>query len=167
MTWPRMAFDMRDEGWLALEMPPDAKHDRMRAVIPAAAEEVRAFLCLMTQGPLARSLPDSQRASLEIVLAEVLNNIVEHAYATTPGKICISLSKAPDGIRCEIRDCGFPMPGLQLPLGQLKDMQDIADLPEGGFGWFLIRSQTKDLIYARQNDENHLSFLLPDEQSPA
>jgi serine/threonine-protein kinase RsbW len=38
-------------------------------------------------------------------------------------------------------------------------MQD--DLPEGGFGWFLIRELTKDLQYVRHEDQNRLTFSIP------
>ena len=31
-------------------------------------------------------------------------------------------------------------------------------MPEGGYGWFLIRELVQDLVYDRQNDENILFF---------
>ena len=41
-----------------------------------------------------RSLSPDDRGTAEIVLAEVLNNIAEHAYARFPGQIRLSLSQA-------------------------------------------------------------------------
>ena len=34
------------------------------------------------------------------------------------------------------------------------------DLPEGGFGWFLIQDLAKDVLYARVENENRLSLRL-------
>ena len=33
-------------------------------------------------------------------------------------------------------------------------------LPEGGFGWALIRDMTRDLTYRRQGRMNRLSFVI-------
>lgn len=99
----------------------------------------------------------------ELVLAEVLNNIVEHALAGQPdGRIDIDIAAAPSGLTCCIRDNGRAMPGGVLPSGELPDIcVDLADMPEGGFGWHLIRSLTSDLTYRRSADGNALSFIVP------
>lgn len=54
------------------------------------------------------------------------------------------------------------MPGLCLPPGLQQPVDLLEDIPEGGYGWFLIRSLTKDLAYHRINGTNHLSFLIID-----
>ena len=98
----------------------------------------------------------------ELVVAEALNNVVEHAVANRSDPTFeLMLSKSNDGIDVEIRDRGIAMPDEQLPAGNLPDIDvQLADLPEGGFGWFLIRQLTDDLAYARKDDENHLTFRL-------
>lgn len=101
----------------------------------------------------------------EIVLAEVLNNIVEHAYAQVGGDIQLVLSPLSSGLACRLSDHGAEMPGLQLPKGAFQPLGEIVDLPEGGFGWFLIRSLVQDLRYERVEGENILSFRLVEEQS--
>ena len=68
---------------------------------------------------------------------------------------------------CLISDTGLPMPEGQLPAGVLAPLGDFADLPEGGFGWHLIRSLSKDLSYRREGGRNLLSFRLDTQQSPA
>ena len=50
---------------------------------------------------------------------------------------------------------GGPPKGHPAELG--VDMQD---LPEGGFGWFLIRTLTTDLRYRREAGRNRLSFQM-------
>ena len=109
--------------------------------------------------PLVR-LSSEDRSTAEIVLAEVLNNVVEHAYALHPGEIRLTLSVAADQLLCVIEDDGTPMPGGAPPAGHLPDPQL---LPEGGFGWHLIRSLSTGLDYRRNGATNRLSFSLPAE----
>jgi len=101
------------------------------------------------------------RGTAEIVIAEALNNIVEHAYAECPGSIEISVNLDKDGLDCTIADFGAPMPNHALPAGHAHDLAQMADLPEGGFGWFLIRTLAQDLRYARSRDQNYLHFRVP------
>ena len=69
---------------------------------------------LMAAEPL-RGLSDECRGRAEIVLAEVLNNIVEHAYAGAPGRIDIAVGLGAGRMECDITDRGRAMPGLTLP----------------------------------------------------
>jgi serine/threonine-protein kinase RsbW len=135
--------------------PPPA----LTLVIPAEAVAVRAALRSLVDSIVLRALPEGTRGTAEVVLAEALNNIVEHAYATTLGEIEITLQPVPGGIACLIVDHGCPMPGGTLPAGTLPP-QDAGDLPEGGFGWHLIRALSRDLHYRRADGRNHLSFRL-------
>ncbi|MDZ7905785.1 MAG: ATP-binding protein [Cypionkella sp.] len=116
--------------------------------------------CLFAQEPL-RCLSDDLRGTAEIVMAEALNNIVEHAYAAGAGAIEISVDLGETGLNCTIADYGTPMPGHSLPQGAPHALNDMDDLPEGGFGWFLIRTLAQDLQYSRIRDQNFLRFRLP------
>lgn len=103
-------------------------------------------------------LPDEQAGSIEIALAEVVNNIVEHAYANIDkGEVLIRAVVGPGDIRVLLVDWGPPLPGARLPdccpasLGEKT-----ADLPEGGFGWFLIHTIARNIHYRRFLGRNHL-----------
>lgn len=50
-----------------------------RLSFPGTALEVRSGLSALLSDPLLCGLPEDSRSTLQIVLAEVLNNIVEHA----------------------------------------------------------------------------------------
>jgi serine/threonine-protein kinase RsbW len=89
-----------------------------------------------------------------------LNNIVEHAYARHQGDIVVTLQLSASELVCRIVDTGLPMPEGVLPAGKLKPMLADEDLPEGGFGWFLIRTLSRDLEYRRDGNNNLLSFRL-------
>ena len=114
---------------------------------------------LFAAAPL-RDLSADAQGTVEIVLAEALNNIVEHAYATTEGQIAVRLRHLSPDLWCEIADGGLPMPDGTLPAGVLHRLNPGDDLPEGGFGWFLIRSLAQDLAYCRKQEHNLLCFRL-------
>ena len=128
-----------------------ATFDNVRLAIEAA---------MTTLEPL--NLPPEEASSVEIALAEALNNVVEHAYPDdTPGEVKLVLRHGRAGLLVEIRDSGRPMPNGRTPEGtHPTDREPSNNLPEGGFGWFLIRELARDLIYDRENGENFLIFRL-------
>lgn len=102
-------------------------------------------------------------ATFELVAAEVLNNIVEHAYADRPdGVVSLSCAQMPDGLHLKFEDEGLAMPDGAAPSSTTPN-PDVAfyDLPEGGFGWFMIHELTKDLAYKRENHRNILTLRFP------
>lgn len=138
-----------------------------RLVIAGDAPAVREGLMALMATDMLRGLPEDCRTSAELVMAEVMNNIVEHAYESRGGLIEVALRRLPFGLACRISDSGLPMPGGATPMGQMtgNDAACPADLPEGGFGWGLIRLLARDLAYVRTGGKNHITFLLPLEQS--
>ncbi len=125
---------------------------------------VREALNSVLRHPLMTQLSDDARGTTEVVLAEALNNIVEHAYYGADGWIELRLTWRPRQLHCDVLDTGVPMPNNDLPEGLAQSVGDHKDLPEGGFGWFLIRHLTENLNYRRINACNHLSFQLKTEQ---
>ena len=99
---------------------------------------------------------------LELVVAEVLNNVVEHAYADQPDGIVTLIARTlANGVAIQVRDEGRSMPGGALPDGKCPIPPEETDaLPEGGFGWFLIRDLTRDVTYRRVGSYNRLTFRL-------
>ncbi len=97
---------------------------------------------------------------LELVVAEVLNNVVEHAYADqTDGIITLVARPLSNGIAVQVCDHGTSMPGGTLPQGACPQATATTEaLPEGGFGWFLIRDLTEDIRYRRVGSTNRLTF---------
>lgn len=129
---------------------------------PASALAVRQTLEAVLEHLHAIALPQEECGTVEIVLAEVLNNIVEHACADTGGgRIHLAVSQAENGLCFDLRDNGRPMPDGQIPLGNraLTECM-LEDLPEGGFGWFLIRDLAHDLSYTREGAQNRLQFRI-------
>jgi serine/threonine-protein kinase RsbW len=140
-------------GTLSLDPP-----DGARLVIDATVLDVREGLRDLMRCPLVQNLSPDCLGTTELVLAEALNNVVEHAYANYSGQIEVEVRRDPDQLRFHIADKGLPMPGAEPPLGRLPAVGALQDLPEGGFGWFLIRSLSQDLAYRREGERNLLSF---------
>ena len=152
MAWPAWS-----------DMPFDASTDAV-FVISSTPLSVRQALYDILSHPVLAHLSVAARGSAEVVLAEALNNIVEHAYAKSDGHIDLRLQRRPDRVLCDIVDHGALMPGGALPAGLSQPIGVDKDLPEGGFGWFLIRSLTENLVYQRIDARNHLSFQFIIEQ---
>jgi serine/threonine-protein kinase RsbW len=136
--------------------------EQLHLAFLASAASVRENLRRLMSQPLLSNMPDDVRGTAELVLAEVLNNVAEHAYADRPGPVSVTLHRDLQGIDCLIVDQGAAMPGGSLPEGRSPGAElGLDDLPEGGFGWHLIRTLTLDIGYARIDGCNRLSFRLP------
>jgi len=119
---------------------------------------VRAGLEHLFSRPPLVLWTEEARGTAEIVMAEVLNNIVEHAYGEDGGTIEMMLCNEGNGVHCHIVDAGRPFPLGGPPEGSLPQL--LADLPEGGFGWALIRAFAEDLHYERRDGWNHIRFRI-------
>lgn len=104
-----------------------------------------------------RGVEEGAAASIEIAMAEALNNVVEHGYAFCEnGQIDISLDLVDAVLRLAIRDQGKKFPGIPQKKEMHGDAVAFENLPEGGFGWFLIHSLTRRIDYAFLDDKNVL-----------
>lgn len=136
---------------------------QLRLSISAEQPSVRAALAEVTALLSGLAVAAEARALVELVLAEALNNIIEHAFAcatvVSPIRLCLTLCQ--EGLHVTLVDEGQAMPRGRLPAGRAPLLDGVtANLPEGGFGWFLIRGLTQDLSYIRAGSENHLRFCM-------
>ncbi|WP_386800972.1 ATP-binding protein [Litorisediminicola beolgyonensis] len=138
----------RTRPFLCLRLPPDVTEVR-NAVLAAEERLGQTDWPAQTLGLVA------------LVLAEALNNVVEHALAgRSAGRIDLSLYFTDARLHCRIRDDGAPMPEGAIPVTTRPDLtQETQDLPEGGFGWFLIRELADEVAYTRRRGENQLDIL--------
>lgn len=133
--------------------------------VSATEQGIRTGLADMRSFLVASGFDADVCGTTEIVLAEAMNNIAEHAFAPTgaeTNEIRVTLTTDDRDLTCDIVDKGVAMPGRCPPIGQLPSLDGTANtLPEGGFGWYLIRTLTDSLSYKRHRGENHLSLRIP------
>ncbi|MEM7668076.1 MAG: ATP-binding protein [Pseudomonadota bacterium] len=90
--------------------------------------------------------------------AEVLNNIVEHAYKGSPdGEIQAAIWLAQGSFFLVTRDRGRPFAPVP-PITSARDESpvDLELLPDRGFGWPIIRGSADDIAYDRIDGWNVL-----------
>ena len=124
---------------------------------------VREALDGLIYGLAPLSLDVEEIGTVELVMAEALNNIVEHAYPEpdNDGPIAVGCQHQQDGLHMTVLDRGLAMPDGRAPIGMAQDVDvDVMDMPEGGFGWFLIQNLAKDVRYGRVKDQNRLDLRL-------
>ena len=156
MTDPALFPYVQDEGEICSLQPFDV-------CVASGNLAVREALGQVLAGLKALSLDIEETAIVELVLAEALNNIVEHAYpASLPqGPINIRCRHRANGLHFTINDQGNSMPDGQMPLGLPQNIEvDPIDLPEGGYGWFLIKDLAKDIQYHRVGQKNQLDLRI-------
>ena len=108
----------------------------------------------------ANRFDDDLRGSVQILLAEVMNNIVEHAYRENgKGIIKLAVTAFERTLLFRIVDEGVPLPDSAVrPNNYDLINTPVDDLPEGGFGWSLIRQIATNLDYCREEGKNILTF---------
>lgn len=122
----------------------------------------RAALRVVETALLRAGVSANDAENIKLVLAEVLNNVTEHAYRGTSGPVELILTLGAGAIECTIRDQGIPMPGGAPPKAHVPQLDcPVEALPEGGFGWLIIHRFTRDLTLQSSGGWNVLHFLLP------
>lgn len=139
---------------------------------PATDGHVREALLKVDATLAEAGAPEELRTRAQIVLAEACNNIVEHAYrppcAGPDAAITLDVAADQGGLQVTLRDKGLPMAEGPLPGRELPplDPDDVQNLPEGGFGWSLLREMTRALSLSRSNAQNILRFRVPHTETP-
>lgn len=151
---------------MLLEMPFDNSPRIKQISLPATSVAVREALCQLFSKQTEIPLPSEACDRAQIVLAEALNNVVKHAYAHCDGGIEVHITFFLDYLECHIIDHGQPIPDdiffvtkrPAIPPHTINGT--FSELPEGGFGWHLIKTLSHNLRYTRHAGKNQLSFSI-------
>jgi serine/threonine-protein kinase RsbW len=96
-------------------------------------------------------------ATLHVVLDEVLNNILNHAYADLEShQIEIRLTSGNAAVTLEFLDDGVPFDPTQHESAP-PPRQD-ADVRAGGLGLLFVRRLMDEVTFQRVDDRNHLTL---------
>ncbi len=116
---------------------------------------VRAALQRLETGAALAPLTGDGRDCVLLVMAEVLNNVAEHAYRGAVGPVAVSLRTRGEIVMARVVDQGVAAPALTNGKDYIPD-----DLPEGGFGFGLIRALASEIGQQRRMGCNVLRFHL-------
>lgn len=99
----------------------------------------------------------SRIINVQIVVSEALNNIIEHGFSgENSGTINIAIKVFDNKIVVELMDDGEIFTPPSTSEAPLIGQADLKDLPEGGFGWFLIKEITSSFDFQRHSHTNKL-----------
>ena len=149
--------------FLSPDDPPPSATDLFALNVAATPAGVRHAL-LQTIGHLKNlGVAPAVLSDTELVLAEVLNNIVEHALvAKTDTSFSLQLWHRGTQLEFMTQDSGKPMPNHMLPAAGMPNLNvKRADLPEGGFGWPIFLTLAQNICYRRAGRTNALRFDIP------
>jgi serine/threonine-protein kinase RsbW len=141
--------------------PPDDDTARMgfltgQGAVPGVLRDVAALL--KARGCARGVIEDGV-----IVLAEVLNNVEEHAYGGRAGEpVNLELAMSSSALAVVVRDRGAALPDGRLPGDRMPLCEGLPPehWPEGGFGWAIVRRLVRDIRYDREEGGNVLSFTV-------
>ncbi len=103
-------------------------------------------------------LSEVESYQTELCVVEACNNVIEHAYRYQPHhELEVVVSLYLDRITFEICDRGRPLDG-QPPVALEYDPNDLANLPEGGMGLFLMNSIMDKIDYRSEDGRNVLTL---------
>jgi serine/threonine-protein kinase RsbW len=124
-----------------------------RRVIPATAEAVRGLLEELERAPDLAALTQDERDCTLLVLAEALNNVVEHGYGGGSGWIAVLPGPGRTGRAWRIVDAAA------APVPEACGTARMPEVPrDGGFGWPLILALTRRVAMRRCAGLNILSL---------
>lgn len=140
---------------------------KLQLAIKSVQSEVSNVLCAITEWLESHKVESATISDLELVMAEALNNVVEHAYLyAEDGEIEVLVTLRPTELKVLITDSGRKFDGP--PEYRELDVENFSfeELPEGGFGWNLIRSLTDEVEFEHADKKNRLT-LTRNLQDPA
>ena len=99
---------------------------------------------------LPARLPEAERHAVQIALAEVLTNIVQHGYRDlAPAPIEVLWQEGENALAVDVRDAGHAIPAARLAAAGEDtfafDPDNVAALPEGGLGLAILKA-TFDVV---------------------
>lgn len=163
MNAPTRASRILDADEALSQLPPTPVRVEMR--LNAEQSAVRQFQADLTLWLRNVGVGPISTANATLVMAEVLNNIVEHAFDRQDnGIIDVTFSRCGTEMVANVVDGGRALPGLSLPTDKKPPVNvPISQLPEGGFGWPLIHDLSDGVCYTRASSgakaENRLTIL--------
>ena len=129
----------------------------MKLELHATPEEVMRAVAALQDFGEARAVPATLLFGLTLALEECASNIVNHALKRDARQAFqVTFQHTGSEMIIELRDSGAAFDPTLAPTGDgLAD----DDAPPGGWGIFLVRKYTDEIIYVRHSGENVLRLI--------
>jgi len=95
---------------------------------------------------------------VQLCVAEGINNVIKHSYANEAGhEVIVTVSLRKDLMMIEISNCGSAMDPrlLKIVTAPSTDNLPIEQLPEGGWGLYIIKSKMDEVTY-QDDGQTHI-----------
>lgn len=141
-------------------MPQNGSSLSASAVFPADERAALDVLLLVRKYSPKAGFAADRLHEIDIAVTEAVNNIIEHAYAKAPGgMVKLDLRVMPGMLTIDLADWGVALPGREIPNIRPANLtRSRSNLPEGGFGWRLIRQLCNEVRYCRERGKNQLTL---------
>ncbi|MCU0611754.1 MAG: ATP-binding protein [Candidatus Eisenbacteria bacterium] len=141
-------------------VPPPDSTPGITILVPASTSAVRAAAAAV-RGIVETALPCDDADRVEVVVAEVGNNIVVHGFGGSEGnapgrEFSVSVHMGERDLVLEFRDDGPPFDPVTTPPGTPE--QSIAR-GGGGLGLYIMHRVMDELAYQRIGDRNVLRLV--------
>ena len=129
--------------------------EQRRLIILSSLGEVRR-LARFCKTSISDTFSESSVATIELAIVEAANNILRHAYHQEKGHpLLFSISHCGDFFELMFIDQGSAFNQSEV-LSPTFDWENIVDIPEGGWGIYLIKSIMDYVSYEQNGDVNIL-----------
>ncbi len=119
-------------------------------------DSIQRLRDFVTQNTQLRGLSEERIANFTVAAVEVFTNICRHGQGLLVGAPVEAFIEQRDtGVELELRHVGEPfVPPTEVP------ETDLASLPEGGFGLYIIQSACDEVLYRHQEGVNTVRLTL-------
>lgn len=140
--------------------------EKLLLVVPAEATEIPRVTEFFHTALGRYSCPRSAQTQLDIAVEELFANICMYAYRDAEANVerSVRLTQAicadPPSVTVEIVDAGVPFDPLAKPdAATVDEYEDIEDLPIGGLGILMAKSNVDEIRYAREGECNVMTLV--------
>ena len=150
---------MVEERRSAMSGSEGAFRESFACMLGPAGAEIGPLVDRVCQRLAERGVDAVRLDDTRLALTEAINNVHEHAYGGKGGPVSVMAEGSGDGFTLTLRDRGAGMTGV-LPGDCLPACRGAVDsLPEGGFGWFMIRQLADSVAYSSKDGHNALRLV--------
>ncbi len=137
---------------------PRCGESHLQLAIPSCLDNITFVGAVINAACLTLSFSSHEANQIEVCVVEAVVNAIKHAYAGHPGHVVeIRVFVHTDRLVIQVCDCGQAMT-REITKTLDFDPSDIAKVPTGGMGLFLMHSLMDEVSYVSNQGTNVLTM---------